>query len=43
MTIRNEKKKINWTKHSDQNPEITEDDFKAMVKEAEEGPFLSMF
>ncbi len=36
------KKKIDWTKPAEQNPEITTDDFKEMVKEAEKGSFLSM-
>ena len=36
------KKKIDWTKPADQNPEITEDDFKEMVREAEKGPFYSL-
>jgi len=42
MATRTAKKKIDWTKPSDQNPKITDDDFKDMVKEAEKGPFMSM-
>jgi hypothetical protein len=35
MSTKPEKKKIDWTKPADQNPEITIDDFKDMVKESE--------
>ncbi|MDY0140500.1 MAG: hypothetical protein RBR97_01240 [Bacteroidales bacterium] len=42
MTSETAKKKIDWTKPADQNPEITVDDFKDMVKETEKGPFLSI-
>jgi hypothetical protein len=35
-------KKIDWTKPASENPEITIDDFKDMVKEAEQGPFYSL-
>lgn len=42
MATETAKKKIDWTKPADQNPEITVDDFKDMVKKAEKGPFLSM-
>lgn len=42
MSSESTKKKIDWTKPADQNPEITIDDFKDMVQEAEQGPFLSM-
>ena len=41
--LKMEKNKIiNWTKPVDQNPEISIDDFKKMLKEAEKGPFLTM-
>ncbi len=42
MATQTAKKKIDWTKPADQNPEITTDDFKDMVKEAEKGPFYSL-
>jgi hypothetical protein len=42
MATQTAKKKIEWTKPADQNPEITMDDFKDMVQETEKGPFLSM-
>ena len=42
MVTKTAKKKIDWTKPSDQNPKITDDDFKDMVKEAEKGPFYSL-
>ncbi|MDD2386144.1 MAG: hypothetical protein PHP52_05115 [Bacteroidales bacterium] len=35
MTSETAKKKIDWTKPADQNPEITVDDFKDMVKKSE--------
>ncbi len=42
MGTKTTKKKIDWTKLANQNPEITIDDFKDMVKEAENGPFYSL-
>ena len=42
MATKTAKKKIDWTKPADQNPEITIDDFKDMVKAAEKGPLMSM-
>jgi hypothetical protein len=42
MATKTVTKKIDWTKPADQNSEITIDDFKDMVKEAEKGPFLSL-
>lgn len=42
MPTRTDKNKIKWTNPANQNPEITIDDFKAMVKESEKSPFLSM-
>jgi hypothetical protein len=42
MTTKSATKKIDWTKPADQNPEISIDDFKDMVKEAEAGPFYSL-
>lgn len=42
MATKTATKKIDWTKPADQNPEITIDDFKDMVKEAEKGPFYSL-
>ncbi|MBN2777879.1 MAG: hypothetical protein JXR36_09560 [Bacteroidales bacterium] len=42
MATKTAKNKIHWTKPADQNPEITIDDFKDMVKEAEKGPFYSL-
>jgi hypothetical protein len=42
MATKSATKKIDWTKPADQNSEITIDDFKDMVKEAEKGPFLSL-
>ena len=42
MTTKTSKNTIDWTKPADQNPEITIDDFKDMVKEAEKGPFYSL-
>lgn len=35
MSTKTEKKKIEWTKPADQNPDITIDDFKNMVRESE--------
>jgi hypothetical protein len=35
MATKSATKKIDWTKPADQNPEITIDDFKDMVKESE--------
>lgn len=42
MATDTKKKKIDWTKPASDNPEITIDDFKEMVKEAEQGPFYSV-
>ncbi len=42
MATKTAKNKIDWTKPADQNPEITIDDFKDMVKKAEKGPFMSL-
>lgn len=42
MATQTAKKNISWTKPADQNPEITIDNFKEMVKEAEKGPFISL-
>lgn len=42
MATKTATKKIDWTKPANQNPEITIDDFKDMVKEAEKGPFYSL-
>jgi len=35
MATRTAAKKIDWTKPADQNPDITIDDFKNMVRESE--------
>ncbi len=42
MSTQAEKTKIDWTKPDDQNTEITIEDFKDMVQEAENGPFISL-
>lgn len=42
MATQTANKKISWTKPADENPEITIEDFKGMVKEAEKGPFYSL-
>jgi len=38
MATKTANNKIDWTKPADQNPEITTEDFKDMVKKSEKSP-----